>query len=56
MFTVAADLMDDVYTTMMDSFPQQLDFLLERPDMFCRYEYDDSFIMMDRSPKKLNWT
>ena len=38
MFTVQADLMDDVYTTMLDSFPQQLDFLLERPDMFSRYE------------------
>lgn len=43
MFTVPAELMDDVYTTMMDSFPQQLDFLLERPDMFSRYEYVDFF-------------
>ncbi|KAJ6634138.1 Rho GTPase-activating protein 6, partial [Pseudolycoriella hygida] len=40
MFTVKAEIMDDVYTTMMDSFPQQLDFLLERPEMFCRYEED----------------
>ncbi|KAG4076822.1 hypothetical protein HA402_009168 [Bradysia odoriphaga] len=40
MFTVQPELMDDVYTTMMDSFPQQLDFLLERPDMFSRYEED----------------
>lgn len=29
-FAVPADVMDDVYTVMMDSFPQQLDYLFDR--------------------------
>lgn len=30
LFQVPADVMDDVYTVMMDSYPQQLDFLFDR--------------------------
>lgn len=29
-FAVPADVMDDVYTVMMDTFPQQLDYLFDR--------------------------
>lgn len=30
LFTVPADVMNDVYTTMMDAHPQQLDYICER--------------------------
>lgn len=30
LFQVPPDVMDDVYTVMMDSHPQQLDFLFDR--------------------------
>lgn len=30
LFVVPAEVMDDIYTKMMDNFPQQLDFLLEK--------------------------
>lgn len=30
LFAVPADVMDDVYTVMMDSYPQQLDYLFDR--------------------------
>lgn len=30
LFSVPADVMDDVYTNMMDSSPEQLDYIFDR--------------------------
>lgn len=34
LFSVPADVMDDVYTVMMDANPEQLDFIFDRKDSF----------------------
>lgn len=33
-FAVPADVMDDVYTVMMDTYPQQLDYIFDRKDYY----------------------
>lgn len=34
LFSVPADVMDDVYTVMMDANPEQLDYIFDRKDSF----------------------
>lgn len=34
LFSVPPDVMDDVYTVMMDSHPEQLDYIFDRKDGF----------------------
>lgn len=38
LFAVPADVMDDVYTVMMDTYPQQLDYLFDRKQSHDRKE------------------
>lgn len=39
LFRIPAELMDEIYTNMMDTYPEQLDYLCERRDIAERYEY-----------------
>lgn len=42
LFTVPADVMDDVYTVMMDSNPEQLDYIFDRRERIDnRKEYEE---------------
>lgn len=38
LFKVPAELVDEIYTNMMDSHPQQLNYLCEKRDLFDKYE------------------
>jgi hypothetical protein len=36
LFSVPAELIDEIYTNMMDSYPQQLDYLCDRRDLMAK--------------------
>ncbi|CAD7093970.1 unnamed protein product [Hermetia illucens] len=40
LFRIPAELMDEIYTNMMDTYPEQLDYLCERRDIAERYDDD----------------
>jgi hypothetical protein len=37
LFNIAAELIDEIYTNMMDTYPQQLDYLCDRRDLMGKH-------------------